>query len=306
MTWSLRPGHWTVVVMNSNGDPGVAADVDVGVKVKFLVPLMWGLLGGGLLLLLIAVGLILGGVLHRGEAGAAPPPEGAAVVDESVVHAYPLRLEGHLDSSLSRWRWLVKWFLAIPHFIVLMFLWIAFGVLTVVAWFAILFTGRYPRGIFDFNVGVLRWTWRVGFYATSVLGTDEYPPFSLAASDGPATLDVVYPEHLSRGLVLVKSWLLAIPHLLIVAMFTSGAIAARQRGGAGIGLLGLLVLIAVVTLLFTRRYPRGVFDFVLGVNRWIYRVVAYVALMTDEYPPFRLDQGPVEPPAIGAVPTVME
>jgi hypothetical protein len=303
LTWSLRPGHWTVVVMNPNSSREVSADVDVGAKVKYLVPLMLGLLGGGLFLMILAVALILGGVLYRGEAAGPAPPEGVAVPDAPVVHAYALQLEGHLDPSLSRWRWLVKWFLAIPHFIVLTFLWIAFAVLTLVAFFAILFTGRYPRAIFDFNVGVLRWTWRVGFYATSVIGTDQYPPFTLGAGDGPATLDVAYPEQLSRGLVLVKSWLLAIPHLVIIGLLTGGATAGRGRGGGtGMGLLGLLVLIAGITLLFTRRYPRGLFDFLMGINRWIYRVVAYVTLMTDEYPPFRLDQGPTEPVSMAAPP----
>ena len=198
--------------------------------------------------------------------------------------AYPLSLRGELAPILNRWLWLVKWLLVIPHLFVLFFLWIALVVLTLVAFFAILFTGRYPRGIFDFNVGVLRWSWRVGFYAYSALGTDRYPPFTLQSVDYPAELTVEYPEELSQRLVLVKWWLLALPQYAIVGIFHGG-----QGGQLGGGLIGILVIFAAVALLFTGRYPRGIFELVMGLNRWVYRVTAYALLMTDRYPPFRLD-----------------
>ncbi|HWL35571.1 MAG TPA: DUF4389 domain-containing protein [Frankiaceae bacterium] len=217
--------------------------------------------------------------------------------------SYPLHVEAHLDAPLSRWRWLVKWLLAIPHYVVLAFLWLAFTMLSAVALVAIVATGRYPRPIFDFNVGVLRWTWRVQYYAYGALGTDRYPPFTLDdVPDYPARLDVDYPEHLSRGLALVKWWLLAIPHYLVVGVLVGGGWFLAQTDWFGGGLIGLLVLVAGVALAFTGRYPEQLFDLVLGLNRWVLRVVAYAGLMTDEYPPFRLDSGGADPGGTITVP----
>ncbi len=309
LDWEATAGRWAVVVMNADGGPGVAADVEVGVRSGVVLPLALTLIGIGLVGTIAGVVLIVAGATGGRREPASPAAAVAPV--EPTVH--PVALTARLDPELSRWRWLVKWFLAIPHFIVLTFLWVAFVVLTVVAFFAIVFTGRYPRGIFDFNVGVLRWSWRVTHYATvGGIGTDRYPPFSLAPDPAyPADLDVAYPERLSRGLVWVKWWLLALPHYVVVALLVGGTIGWTDVGWDGVdvvgggGLLGVLVLVAGVILLFTGAYPPALWGLIVGFNRWVYRVIAYAALMTDEYPPFRLDQGGDEVrsrPPDGAVP----
>ena len=198
---------------------------------------------------------------------------------------YPLFFKGQLSEPLSRWLWLVKWFLLIPHYIVLVFLWIAFAVAWVIALFTILFTGKYPRGLFDFNLGVLRWTWRISFYSYSALGTDKYPPFTLKAGGYPADLEVTYPEKLSKGLVLVKWWVLAIPQYIVISIFQGGW-GWRFWGG----LVSMLAIFAGVAVLFKGKYPKSIFDFVMRMNRWTYRVMIYVSLMTDRYPPFSLEE----------------
>lgn len=316
LIWDVEPGRWNAVVMNADGSTGVAVTANIAAETGLVLPVGIGLLVGGVVvgaLGALAVWLAVRGGPDTHPAGpfgpsdqpaAWPTPPGPGTPSGAqVVEPEPVQVSSAIDPQLSRGLWLVKWFLAIPHLIVLAFLWLAFAVLTVVAGFAILFTGRYPRSLFTFNVGVLQWTWRVLVYAFSGgLTTDRYPPFTLGPVPGyPATLDIAYPQRLSRGLVLVKWWLLAIPHYLVLGFVLGGGLAweAGRDGDGGMafggGLLGVLVLIAAVALLFTGRYPRSLFDLVVGLNRWAFRVIAYAALMTDRYPPFRLDQGGAEP-----------
>lgn len=211
----------------------------------------------------------------------------------------PVVLEARLAPDLSRWLWLVKWLLALPHLVVLAFLWLGVVVLTVVAGVAILVTGRYPRAVFDFNVGVFRWSWRVSYYAfNGGLGSDRYPPFSLRElPEDDARFDVIYPERLNRPLVLVK-WLLLLPHWIVLAILAGTQSRTDENGvrvGGWPGVIGLLCLVAAILLLVTGSYAKGLLDVIIGLNRWVYRVMAYGALMTDQYPPFRYDGGAEEP-----------
>jgi hypothetical protein len=290
LEWDLESGRWAVVVMHADASRGVDTNVSVGVKSDLVLPIGLGLLGGFVVFLALGTVLLVVGVAGLGQR--------VAAATTTAAGAHPVCLTGRFDPELSRWLWLVKWILLIPHFVVLAVLWLAFFVVTVIGGIAILFTGRYPRSLFDFNAGVLRWSWRVGFYSFSAFGTDRYPPFTLgAAEDYPARLDLAYPERLSRGLVLVKWWLLAIPQYIVVSIFVGSTTGAGDDGWVlnRPGLITVLVIVAVVVLLFVGRYPRGIADLVVGLNRWVFRVIVYAALMTDEYPPFRLDQGEEEP-----------
>ena len=184
---------------------------------------------------------------------------------------YPLRFDVEYPEQLSRWLIFVKWLLAFPHFLILYALGAVAAVITFIAWFAILFTKRYPRGLFDFVVNVNRWNANVLAYYG--LFRDEYPPFSWEPGNYPVTYEVDYPEELSRWLIFVK-WLLAIPHFIVLMFLYIAAFVAW--------------FIAWLAVLFTGRFPRGLFDFIVGVVRWNYRVNAYTNLLRDDYPPFSL------------------
>lgn len=299
LTVPPRSGTWVIVVMNDDGSRPVWVDLQLGVHTELFGLANPGTAIAGLVSLVLGLPLILVGAAGLGrDIDRSVMPPGLGGPD-------PLRLTGHPDPAPSRGLWLVKWILAVPHYIVLAVLSVAAVVVTIAAGVAILVTGRYPRSWFSFVVGALRWHWRVGFYAYAALGTDRYPPFALGRADYPADLEVVYPDRLSRGLVLVKWWLLVLPHLLIVGIITGGgavlvgASAGEDSVNGGFSLLGLLVLMAAVGLLFTGRYPQGLFALNIGLNRWVYRVATYVMLLRDEYPPFRLDQGAQEPTVDG-------
>ena len=171
--------------------------------------------------------------------------------------------------QLSRLLIFVKWLLIIPHLVVLYFLGIASAVVTIIAFFAILFTGSYPRGMWDFSLMVQRWQARVWIYSS--LMRDEYPPFG--DEPYPLRFEIGYPDRLSRGLIFIK-WLLIVPHVICLAV------------------LGFVVSIALIVawfaILFTGQFPRGIFDFVVGYFRWTARINLYAGLMTDVYPPFSL------------------
>lgn len=183
----------------------------------------------------------------------------------------PIQFDVEYPEELSRLLIFVKWLLLIPHFFILYALGAVHGVITLIALFAILFTTKYPEGLFKIALGILRW--QANVYAYFLLQRDEYPPFSWDAGEYPLTLEVEYPDSLNRWAPLYK-WLLAIPNMIVLMVL--GFVAF------------ILVFFSWFAILFTGKFPSGLFDFVVGTQRWSLRLNAYIYLMRDEYPPFSL------------------
>ena len=202
-------------------------------------------------------------------------------VDEPVDWDGAVRVRSDIDAP-SRRLWLVKWcVLAVPHYPILIGLYLLYPLVTIAAGIAILFTGRYPRPLFDFNVGVLRWSWRLMNYRFPMNSTDKYPPFTLASvPDYPADLEVDYPERVTNRTVLLQRWLLGLPQIILCWSLEPFLQALCVVNAVWLGCVGTI--------------NQGMFDLLMGIVRWRYRVAVYVSLMRDEYPPFRMDLGNVQ------------
>ena len=184
---------------------------------------------------------------------------------------YPVTFGVAYPESPNRWLILIRWLLAVPHLIVLSVLLALAGIVTLIAFFTILFAKTYPDALWRFVVGVLRWVQRVAAY---VFFLDRYPPFGMGeGSYEPVTFTVEKPEQFNRWLPLIK-WLLVLPHFVVLSVLSV--------------LSEIAVLVLALGVLFTGRYPRGLFDFLVGVGRWNVRAWAYFVLLVDRYPPFSL------------------
>jgi hypothetical protein len=203
----------------------------------------------------------------------APPPPAAPPTTVSPAGDYPVHLDIERQEEYSRFMPLIKWLLAIPHYIALLVLGIGALFVVLISWFAVLFTGRYPRGMFDFIVGVHRWALRVIAYTDLLV--DPYPPFTLDDDPNyPVHFDIDYPEHVERWRPLI-TWLLVIPYFIVAYL---------------IYYLGrIMVLFGFFTILFTTRFPEGMFNIVKISLRWMARASAYQYWMVTRYPPFEWD-----------------
>ncbi len=205
----------------------------------------------------------------------APPPPAPPPTAVGPAGAYPVHLDIDHQAEYSRFMPLIKWLLAIPHYVALVVLGVVALLAIVVSFFAVLVTGRYPKGLFDFVVGVHRWGLRVGAYV--LLMVDPYPPFTLDDDPSyPVRFSIDYPEQgVDRWRPLV-AWLLVIPYAIVAYLIMY--------------LLYILVFFAFFTILFAKSFPEGMFKICRVALRWTVRANAYEYWLVTRYPPFVWDE----------------
>jgi len=183
------------------------------------------------------------------------------------------------QESYSRGELLLRTFFGgiymfLPHAFMMMFCQIWAGILSFIAWWVVLFTGKYPQSFFEYQVKMIRWSVRLS--ARSMNLADGYPAFFPSGTDDKTSFDVDYPETLSRGLLLLRMFFglfyILLPHGFVLIFRMIGAAFMR--------------FLAWWAILFTGEYPKGWHDFQVGTLRWGIRVNAYYMFMTDTYPPF--------------------
>ena len=200
--------------------------------------------------------------------------------------SYPVRLEADYPESSSRILALLgalvvpKMLLLLPHLIVLGLLGVVNMVVVFIGYLAVLLTGRYPEGLFNFVLGVGRWNYRMNAWFAGF--ADQYPPFSLGSEENhPVRLTVDYPESSSRLLALLgllfmlPKVVLLLPHLIILYFLDAVSYA--------------VIYIAFWAVLLTGTYPRGLFNFAFGIMRWQTRSDSWLLGLTDRYPPLSLE-----------------
>lgn len=187
------------------------------------------------------------------------------------------------QSSYSRGELLLRTFLGIfyiilPHLFVLIFLTIGLLFVNFLSFWIILFTGTFPRGMWNFTLGYLRWGLRLNARINNLC--DGYPAFGISATDAQTSIELEYPEKSSRGSLLLRTFFgfiyVLIPHGFCLFFLSIGAIFVK--------------MIAFWVVLFTGNYPKGMHDYMVGVERWGLRVNAYLFNLTDTYPPFSLHE----------------
>ena len=204
------------------------------------------------------------------EATTPAPPPPPPPPPPSAGDGYPVQIDAERQDEYHRFLPLVKWLLALPHYLVLIVLGIGALFVHLIAFFAVIILGRYPRGMWDYVVGVFRWGWRVGAYV--FLLTDRYPPFTLDDDPAyPARLEIQYPETVDRWRPLVH-WLLILPYYLVATILLYVA--------------EVVALIGVFVILFTAKLPEGMFRLIFNPFRWSLRAQAYFYFLVTQYPPF--------------------